>query len=71
MSHFLKIVDLEGDIQYINPRWIISIRPGNRQSFSSSGAEIKVNDGAETRSLYTPPGATTDAVVGFLGIKED
>jgi len=70
MSTFLKIVDLDGDIQYVNPRWIVSIRPGNRQSFAASGAELKVNDGAETRSLFTPPGEATEAVVGFLGLHE-
>ncbi len=28
MNPFLKIVDLEGDMLYINPRWIVSIRRG-------------------------------------------
>lgn len=70
MSAFLKIVDIDGDMQYINPRWIVSIRPGNRKSFISAGAEIKVHDGHETKSWFTPAGPETKAIVDFLGIQE-
>ncbi|HEY2346306.1 MAG TPA: hypothetical protein VGH80_10545 [Xanthomonadaceae bacterium] len=68
MTQFLKIVDLDGDMQYINPRWIVAIRPGNRKSFRDSGAEIKVHDGKETKALFTPAGEATDAIVAFLGL---
>lgn len=70
MSQYLKIVDLEGDMQYVNPRWIISIRPGNRKSFRDAGAEIKVNDGTGTKSYFTEAGAATKPVIDFLGIDE-
>ena len=70
MSQFLKIVDLEGDQQYVNPAWIVSGRPGKRKSLRDSGAEIKVHDGNDTKSWFTPAGEATDAVVAFLGITE-
>lgn len=70
MTQYLKIVDLEGDMQYVNPQWIVSIRPGNRKSFRESGAEIKVNDGIATKSLFTQAGAATQPVLAFLGIDE-
>jgi len=70
MNQYLKIVDLEGDMQYVNPQWIVSIRPGNRKSFRESGAEIKVNDGIATKSLFTQAGAATQPVLAFLGIDE-
>ena len=70
MSHFLKIVDLEGDMRYLNPRWIVSIIPGNRKSFRDSGAQITFSDGQETKAWFTPPGEATDVVVAFLGIEE-
>ncbi len=69
MNTFLKIVDLDGDVQYINPRWIVSIRPVNRKSFGDSGAEIKLHDGQDTKSWFTPPGEVTDAVLGYLGLQ--
>lgn len=69
MQTFLKIVDLDGDISFINPRWVIAVRPGNRKSFRDSGAEIKVTDGIETRAYFTAPGETTDAIVNSLGIE--
>lgn len=69
MNTFLKIVDADGDTLHVNPRWIVSIRPGNRTSFSASGAEIKVTDGVETKNYFTAPGATTDAVVSWLGVE--
>ena len=70
MTQYLKIVDLEGDMQYVNPHWIVSIRPGNRKSFRESGAEIKVNDGVTTKSLFTQAGEETQPVLAFLGIDE-
>ena len=69
MNPFLKIVDIEGDMIYINSRWVISVRPGNRKSFRESGAEIKVNDGIDTKTYFTAPGAVTDSVVSWLGIE--
>ena len=69
MTTFLKIVDLNGDTLHINPRCIVSIRPGNRTSFRESGAEIKVTDGIETKAFFTTPGEATDAVVSWLGIE--
>ena len=69
MMAFLKIVDLDGDILYINPRCIVSIRPANRKSFRDSGAEIKVSDGIETKAYFTAPGEATDGVVSWLGIE--
>ena len=69
MKPFLKIVDLDGDMLYVGPQWIVSIRPGNRKSFKDSGAEIKVTDGIETKAYFTAPGETTDAVVSWLGVE--
>ncbi len=69
MKPFLKIVDLDGDTHYIGPQWVTVIRPANRKSFRDSGAEIKVTDGIETKTYFTAPGETTDAVVGWLGIE--
>ena len=69
MHPFLKLVDLEGDMLYVNPRCIVSIRPGNRRSFRDSGAEIKVTDGIETRAYFTAPGEATDTVVSWLGVE--
>jgi len=69
MNPFLKIVDLEGDMLYINTQWVVSIRPGNRKSFRDSGAEIKVTDGTETKAYFTAPGEATDTVVSWLGIE--
>jgi hypothetical protein len=71
MKPFLKIVDLDGDMIYVSPDWIVSIRPGNRKSFRDSGAEIKVTDGIETKVYFTAPGETTDAVVGWLGVENN
>ena len=71
MNPFLKIVDADGDMIYANSRWVISIRPGNRKSFRESGAEIKVTDGSETKTYFTAPGETTDAVVSWLGVEKD
>jgi hypothetical protein len=68
MNSFLKIVDLDGDIVYVSPHWIVSIRPGNRKSFRDSGAEIKVTDGIETKAYFTAPGETTDTIVSWLGV---
>jgi hypothetical protein len=68
MNPFLKIVDLEGDMLYINPDYIVSVRPGNRKSFTDSGAEIKVTDGTETKAYFTAAGEATDTVVSWLGI---
>jgi len=68
MNPFLKLVDLEGDRLYVNPRYIVSIRPGNRKSFRDSGAEIKVTDGVETKAYFTAAGEATDTVVGWLGV---
>ena len=68
MNPFLKIVDLEGDMIYVNSRWVVSIRPGNRTSFTESGAEIKVTDGVDTKTYFTAPGETTDTVVSWLGV---
>ncbi len=70
MSSYLKIVDLEGDMLYLNPQAITWIRPGNRKSFRESGAEIRVTEGTESRSLFTEAGAATQPVVEFLGVKE-
>ena len=70
MNPFLKIVDLEGDMIYVNTQWIISIRPGNRKSFRETGAEIKVTDGVDTKTYFTAPGETTDTVVSWLGVVE-
>jgi hypothetical protein len=70
MNPFLKLVDLEGDMLYINPRYIVSVRPGNRKSFRESGAEIKVTDGVETKAYFTAPGEATDTVVSWLGVTE-
>jgi hypothetical protein len=69
MNPFLKIVDVEGDMIYINSRWVISIRPGDRKSFRDSGAEIKVTDGVDTKTYFTAPGTVTDAVVSWLGVE--
>jgi len=69
MNPFLKIVDADGDMIYVNSRWVISIRPGNRKSFRESGAEIKVTDGSETKTYFTAPGETTDVVVSWLGVE--
>jgi hypothetical protein len=69
MKPFLKIVDLDGDIVYVSPHWVVSIRPSNRKSFRDSGAEIKVTDSVETKTYFTGPGETTDAVVSWLGIE--
>ena len=69
MNTFLKIVDIDGDMLYLNPRWITSVRPGNRKSFRESGAEIKVTDGMETKAYFTAAGEATDAVVKWLGIE--
>jgi len=71
MNPFLKIVDLEGDMLYINPRYIVSVRPGNRKSFRESGAEIKVTDGIETKAYFTASGEATDTVVSWLGVAAD
>lgn len=71
MNPFLKIVDLEGDMLYVNTQWIISIRPGNRKSFRETGAEIKVTDGVDTKTYFTAPGETTDTVVSWLGVAAD
>ncbi|MBS0211982.1 MAG: hypothetical protein JSR26_02210 [Proteobacteria bacterium] len=68
MSQFLKVVDADGDMQYINPAWIMWIRPGNRKSFQDTGAEIRVTDGTESRSVFTPPGDATQPVLALLGI---
>ena len=69
MTPFLKIVDPDGDMLYINPQWIVSIRPGNRKSFRDSGAEIKVTDGIETKAYFTAVGEATDVVVSWLGVE--
>jgi len=71
MTSYLKIVDLQGDMLYVNPHFIISIRPGNRKSFRDSGAEIKVTDGTDAKSLFTEAGPATKTVIDFLGIPED
>ncbi|MBS0193361.1 MAG: hypothetical protein JSR34_03880 [Proteobacteria bacterium] len=68
MSTYLKIVDLDGDMQYINPAWIMWIRPGNRKSFHDTGAEIRFTDGTESRSVFTPAGEATQPILEFLGI---
>ena len=39
-------------------------------AFRESGAEIKVNDGIATKSLFTQAGAATQPVLAFLGIDE-
>ena len=54
---------------YINSRWVVSIRLGNRKSFRDTGAEIKVTDGTETKAYFTAPGEATDTVVSWLGIE--
>jgi hypothetical protein len=69
MNPFLKIIDLEGDMIYINSRWVVSVRPGNRKSFRDAGAEIKVTDGVNTKTYFTAHGEVTDAVVSWLGIE--
>lgn len=70
MNTFLKIVDIDGDMLYLNPRWITSVRPANRKSFRESGAEIKVTDGMETKAYFTAAGEATDTVVSWLGVTE-
>jgi hypothetical protein len=70
MNAFLKIVDLDGDMIHINPRWVVSIRPANRKSFRDSGAEIKVTDGIETKTHFTAPGEATDTIASWLGVEE-
>ncbi len=69
MKPFLKIVDLDGDMLYVSPQWVVSIRPGNRKSFRDSGAEIKVTDGIETKAYFTAAGEATDTVVSWLGVE--
>ena len=71
MKPFLKIVDADGDMLYVSPQWIVSIRPGNRKSFRDSGAEIKVTDGTETKAYFTAAGEATDTVVSWLGVEKD
>lgn len=70
MSSYLKIVDADGDMQYVNPDRIMWIRPGNRKSFRESGAEIRIKDGSESRSVFTEAGAATAPVIAFLGVEE-
>ena len=69
MHAFLKIVDLNGDILYVNPSWVVTVRPGNRTSFKASGAEIKVADGTDVKSFFTEPGEATDTVVKWMGVE--
>ena len=71
MKPFLKIVDADGDMLYVSPQWVVSIRPGNRKSFRDSGAEIKVTDGVETKNYFTAAGEATDTVVSWLGVEKD
>ena len=71
MKPFLKIVVADGDMLYVSPQWIVSIRPGNRTSFRDSGAEIKVTDGIETKAYFTAAGEATDTIVSWLGVEKD
>lgn len=68
MTAFVKIIDLNGSKVYVNPSHIVSVRPGDFESFIKSGAVITVSAGSGNTDYFTSAGAETRAVLGQLGI---
>lgn len=69
MNGWVKISDVQGDLRYVNKRFVISVGPQDGKSFAKSGAEVVVVAGADTAHYFTAPGEATNQVMGSLGIE--
>lgn len=66
MSKFIRVVDEDKRIFYINASWIVLVRPTDGRDFDAMGAEIHVAESNEMWIIRLPPGDGVDQLLSAL-----